>query len=93
MKKFEAVGFPGFLGPVVGIAEVVASFFLLIGFFSRIASFTFIVIIGVAIVWVQFPAAMAAGELLTTGLERDLLILGAMFVILTQGPGILAVKQ
>lgn len=86
-EKFASIGFPGFLGPVVGIFEVVCGLGLLLGAFTRLASVPLIVIISVAIVGVQAPGAAAEGTLLTSGLERDLFIFASLLVILAFGPG------
>lgn len=86
-EKFAAMGFPGFLGPVVGITEVICGVTLLLGLFTRLMAAPLLAIIAVAIVTVQAPGAASEGVLLTSGLERDLLMAGALLVIMTFGPG------
>jgi putative oxidoreductase len=92
IEKFEAMGFPGILGPVVGIAEVVAGGLLLIGLFSRWSSIVLIAIIAVATVGVQIPGAIEGGKLLTAGLERDLLIFVGLAVLISFGSGALTLE-
>jgi putative oxidoreductase len=72
--KFAAMGFPGFLGPIVGITEVVAALMLMSGLAYRWANAALGGIIAVAIVGVQLPASIEAGKLIA-GLERDALML------------------
>lgn len=90
--KFVAMGFPGFLGPIVGIAEVIASILILVGYWTPFASLVLAVIIFVAIVGVQIPGAVKAGKFLIAGLERDLLILMATLVLMAFGPGFFSIK-
>jgi putative oxidoreductase len=87
MGKFVAMGFPGFLGPIVGIAEVIAGVLLLIGLYARWSSVVLAVIIVVAILGVQIKGGV------TSGLERDLMILAGTLVLATLGPGKLSVKS
>lgn len=91
--KFESMGFPGFLGPIVGITEVVAAVMVLIGYWNFLANLALAAIIFVAIVGVQIPQAETAGKFLTAGLERDLLILAGNFVLMAFGPGMFAVSR
>ena len=92
IDKFAAIGFPGFLGPIVGITEVIASIFVLIGYWNALANFALATVISVAIVGVQIPNAMRAGKLLIAGLERDLLILTANLVLMAFGPGTVSIE-
>ena len=73
MEKFTAMGFPAFLGPVVGWAEVVASIMIVTGFKGKWGALSMIVVIGVALLFVQLPKGV------TAGFERDLLLLVALF--------------
>ncbi len=93
MDKFVAMGFPGFLGPIVGIAEVVGAILIIVGIWHKWANYALAAIIAVAIIGVQIPGAVKAGKFLTAGLERDLLILAANFVLAWHGPGKLARKE
>ena len=86
-SKFVGMGFPGFLGPIVGIIEVVAAVLIIIGFWHTWANYVLAVVIAVAIIFVQIPGAMDAGKLLTAGLERDLFILVGALVLAWHGPG------
>ena len=81
MDKFAGWGRPGFLGPVTGIVEVVASAMLLLGVGHRVAAGILMAVIAGSITTVQIPGGMSAG------LERDLLILTATFLLWVVGPG------
>lgn len=87
MEKFAGMGFPGFLGPIIGILEVIAALLVLIGIWNAYANYLLAAIIVVAIVGVQIPGAVEAGVLLPAGLERDLMILAGNFVLAFHGPG------
>jgi putative oxidoreductase len=87
MGKFAGMGFPGFLGPVVGWAEVIAGVLLLVGFWHKYANYVLGIIIVVAILGVQI------GKGVTAGLERDLLILAGILVLLAAGPGSCTVSK
>ena len=91
--KFEAMGFPGFLGPTIGIVEVLAALLLLMGYWNFQANLVLAAIIFVAIIGVQIPGAEKAGKLLTAGLERDLLILMGNFILMAFGPGVFAIDS
>ncbi len=93
MEKFVGMGFPGFLGPVVGIVEVIAAVLILLGIWHAWANYALAVIIVVAIAGVQIPGAISAGKLLPAGLERDLLILAGTLVLALHGPGACTVKK
>lgn len=85
--KFEAMGFAGFLGPIVGVAEVALSVAILTGVRFRLANLGLAVIILVAILGVQIPGAERAGKFLTAGLERDLLIFVGHLALIGTGAG------
>ncbi len=80
--KFIGFGLPGFLGPLVGILEVVFGLTLLVGFMTRVSSIVLGVIIIVALLAVQLP-----GGSVSAGLERDAMILAATIVLAAYGPG------
>lgn len=92
MEKFQSFGFPGFLGPVVGIFEVLAALALLIGFWTRFSATILAVIIFVATTGVQIPEALSEGVILHPGLERDLMIFGSLLFLSLHGPGALAIQ-
>ncbi len=73
-EKFVGFGLPGFLGPITGIAEVIASIALLFGRFWKTSNLVLLFIIAGAIVTVQLPNFLADMSKVA-GLERDLLIL------------------
>lgn len=81
MDKFVGFGLPGFLGPVTGIVEVVASAMLLLGVGHRLAAGILMAVIAGAIATVQIPGGI------TSALERDLLVLVATFLLWVMGPG------
>ena len=87
IHKFETMGFPGFLGPVIGWVEVVAGFSILVGFQNKNANLLLAAVIIVAIVGVQAPKGI------TAGLERDLLLLVGNLVSAFFGPGLFAVHR
>lgn len=87
MEKFVSMGFPGFLGPIVGWAEVIGGVLLLIGLYHKYANYVLALIIAVALIFVQAPKGV------TAGLERDLLILVAFFVLIAFGPGQCSMKK
>lgn len=74
MSKFVGFGLPGFLGPITGIVEVIASLLLLFGRYWRMTNLVLMFIIAGAIATVQLPKFLADINNVA-GLERDLLIL------------------
>ncbi len=87
VQKFIGFGLPGFLGPITGIAEVIASVLLVIGVFHRWAAAALGIIIIGALVTVQLPGGF------TASLERDLMIMVASFALMALGPGEYALKK
>ena len=79
MEKFESMGFPGALGPVVGWAEVVASIMIVTGWKAKWGTLAMIVVIAVALLVVQLPNGV------TAGFERDLLLLAVLISLYMQG--------
>lgn len=84
-EKFVNFGLPGFLGPITGIAEVIASISLLFGRFWKASNLVLMFIIAVAIVTVQLPNFLADMKKVA-GLERDLLILVGHLTLLAFPP-------
>lgn len=84
-EKFVGFGLPGFLGPITGIVEVIASVLLLLGRFWRITNLILLFIITGAIVTVQIPNFIADSSKVA-GLERDLLILAGHLTLLAFDP-------
>ena len=85
MDKFIGFGLPGFLGPITGIAEVIASVLLLFGRFWQASNLVLLFIIAGAIVTVQLPEFIEDAKKVA-GLERDLLILVGHLVLLAAYP-------
>ena len=85
MDKFVGFGLPGILGPITGWVEVIASIGLILGLWHTWSNVLLALIIFGALVTVQFPNGMQAG------LERDLMILAGLLVLITTGPGRLAI--
>ncbi|MEE9208745.1 MAG: DoxX family protein [Gemmatimonadota bacterium] len=81
MEKFVGFGLPGVLGPVTGWVEVLAAVALVLGVFSRWGALALVVVIVGALVTVQIPGGIS------TGLERDLLILSSLLLLAAAGPG------
>lgn len=75
MQAFESMGFPGFLGPLVGWVEVLAAIWILIGYKAKPALAAMIVIIATALFVVQLPNGV------TAGFERDLLLLSVLLAL------------
>ncbi len=88
--KFIGFGLPGFLGPLTGIAEVVASVLLLIGGFwklgNTVSNLVLLFIIAGAIATVQLPGFLEEGFKKIAGLERDILILVGHLTLLAFPP-------
>ncbi|MEL4896075.1 DoxX family protein [Crocosphaera sp. Alani8] len=84
-EKFVGFGLPGFLGPITGIAEVIASVLLLFGRFWRASNLVLLFIIAGAIVTVQLPNFIEDAKKVA-GLERDLLILAGHLILLAAYP-------
>ncbi|MDJ0597864.1 MAG: DoxX family protein [Crocosphaera sp.] len=84
-EKFVGFGLPGFLGPITGIAEVIASVLLLFGRFWRASNLVLLFIIAGAIVTVQLPNFIEDAKKVA-GLERDLLILVGHIILLAAYP-------
>ncbi len=92
-EKFIGFGLPGFLGPITGIAEVIASVLLLFGRFWRATNLILLFIIAGAIATVQIPNFLADSSKVA-GLERDFLILLGHITLLAFPPqGMLAGKN
>ncbi|UJB70383.1 DoxX family protein [Acaryochloris sp. 'Moss Beach'] len=91
-EKFIGFGLPGFLGPITGIVEVIASVLILIGIQNFWANWVLVAIMAGEIATVQFPKALSEGAYIA-GLERDLMILVACAVSTAFGPGAFALKQ
>lgn len=89
-EKFIGFGLPGFLGPITGIVEVIASVLLLFGRFWKASNLILIFIIAGAIATVQVPKIVAdpakLANLDIAGLERDLLILVGHITLLAFPP-------
>ncbi len=84
-EKFIGFGLPGFLGPITGITEVIASISLLFGRFWKTSNLVLLFIIAGAIVTVQLPNFLADMKKVA-GLERDLLILVGHLTLLAFPP-------
>jgi len=86
-QKFIDMGFPGFLGPIVGWLEVIASALLIVGFQARWASLLLAAIIAVALVAVQLPQGVIPE------FERDLLLLVMLLLLTAFGSGPLGLTK
>ena len=84
-EKFIGFGLPGFLGPITGIVEVIASVLLLFGRYWKAANLVLLFIIAGAIVTVQLPGFLEDAKKVA-GLERDLLILVGHLILLAFNP-------
>ena len=86
VEKFVNMGFPGFLGPIIGGIEVVLGLLIVVGLATRYATAVGAAIIVVAVIGVQLAKGYQAG------LERDLLILAASAILISYGPGSWALR-
>ena len=84
-EKFIGFGLPGFLGPITGIVEVIASVLLLFGRYWKAANLILLFIIAGAIVTVQLPNFLEDAKKVA-GLERDILILVGHLTLLAFNP-------
>lgn len=87
MEKFVSMGFPGFLGPIIGWMEVIGGIFLILGIYSKWNNFLLGGIVFVAIVGVQISKEV------TASLERDLLLLAINIVLFVWGSGKIAITK
>lgn len=87
MEKFVSMGFPGFLGPIIGWVEVIAAILILVGLWHKWANITLAIVIAVALISVHIPKGV------TAGLERDILLLGALLLLAACGPGMCAIEK
>ncbi len=92
MQKFANMGFPEFLGPIVGWAEIILGFALLAGFMTTWTSLGLLVIIVVAVLGVQLPNALNQNTV-TSGIERDLMVTAGLILMIASGPGILSIGK
>ena len=90
--KFIGFGLPGFLGPITGIVEVVASVFILLGLYHRWSNLVLLFIIAGAIAIVQIPGSLSAATV-SAGLERDLLILVGTLILVAFDHGTIGSAQ
>ena len=84
-EKFVGFGLPGFLGPITGIVEVIASVLLLFGRYWQATNLVLLFIIAGAIFTVQIPNFIE-DTTKVAGLERDLLILVGHLTLLAFNP-------
>ena len=84
-EKFISFGLPGFLGPITGIVEVVASVLLLFGRYWKATNLILLFIIAGAIATVQLPNFLEDAKKVA-GLERDILILVGHLTLLAFNP-------
>lgn len=91
VEKFVSMGFPGLLGPITGIVEVVVSALIILGLLTKWSSLVLVVIMAGAIAGVQIPASLEAGTVVA-GLERDLMLLVGALVLIAFGPGVLSLE-
>lgn len=89
---FISLGLPGFTASVVGIIEVCAGVLLLLGLWSKWANYALAIVIAGAIILVQIPSAIKAGQLTAT-FERDFLILISVLILAAHGPGHFAIHR
>ncbi len=84
---FSEMGFPGVVGLVVGVTEVVGGGLLVAGLLTRVALIPLFGIITVAILLVQIRQSGDLPLGIHTGIERDLLYFFGMAVLMSFGAG------
>ena len=84
--QFVGWGFPGILGPIVGIFELIAGILLIVGYLTPVAVLIGLGVISVAWLTVQLPIGG-----IHAALERDTLIILTLLVLLAFGPGRFAI--
>ena len=82
---FASLGFPGFLGPIVGIFEVIGGILVLVGLWTRPAALWLSIIMLTAILFVHLPSGQ--------GWELPILLLLMNLALLFRGSGKLAVDS
>jgi len=85
-QMFSSLSFPGFLGPITGIAEVIAGILFVLGLYPRWSSLALLTIVAAATAGIHIPASFAAGSP-TPALERDLLLAAGVLVTMAMGFG------
>jgi len=78
METFVRWGLAGWLGPIVGCVEALAGGMLVLGVKHQWAAGALLVVIVGAILIVQLPGGISSG------LERDTLILASLLVLLSE---------
>jgi putative oxidoreductase len=86
-QKFVDMSFPGFLGPIIGWIEVIASALLIIGYQTRWVSFVLAGVVVIALLAVQLPKGVVAA------FERDLLLTAIMLALTVYGAGPFSVDK
>lgn len=81
---FSSLGLPGFSIPIIGLLEVGAGILVIIGLWHTWATHILAVIIAGAVILVHIPNL---GNGISTGFERDVLILISLLVLAASGPG------
>lgn len=88
----ELLGLNGFVGFLVGAVEVLFGILLILGTGFPWATYPLMVVILVALAFVQIPGCFAKASL-TSGFERDFLILAVLFVLNSFGAGKYAMQK
>ena len=87
MSMFQSMGFPGFLGPIVAVVEVVSAVLLIIGLWTRWPSYALAVIMLVAIFGVHIKAGF------DPNVQRNMVVFFGLLVIAAFGPGAISVSK
>lgn len=88
--RFARIGIPHphIMGPFVGVVEIVCGFLLLIGLFTRVASFFLLIDISVAIASTKIPLLLRSGFWPTEAEARtDYAMFLALLFLLIAGAG------
>ncbi|RME52336.1 DoxX family protein, partial [Candidatus Woesearchaeota archaeon] len=91
-SAFMKMGFPGFFGPLVGWIELIGGVLLIIGLFSRVASFVLALVMLVALLKVHLPGYFGSWNIVASGVALSLSLFAALLTTAFAGPGKLAFK-
>lgn len=81
MGVFESMGFPGFLGPIVAVVEVLGAVLLILGLWTKWAAYALAIVMVVATLGVDIKGGF------TAGVERNIMLFVGNLVLAAFGPG------
>ncbi len=88
VKWLESLGFPGILGPLIGVLELFGGFFLIVGFLTPVVALLFALqFMGI------YLSRKRLGKKTLTDYEKDLLYLGGSLALVLLGGGLYSVDH